>query len=97
MESREFKPGDVLKHFKRDLLPEDQQKTSNDYLYEVICIARHTETNELMLVYKALYGDNNIYTRPLAMAMEEAPRDRYPEEIRCKIQKYRLQHMDSNN
>jgi len=35
--------------------------------YEVIAIARHSETLEPMVVYKALYGDNCIWVRPASM------------------------------
>ena len=39
--------------------------------YEVIAIAKHTETLEDMVVYRALYGDFNIWVRPLAMWNQE--------------------------
>ena len=35
--------------------------------YEVIGIARHSETEEAMVVYKALYGDGGIWCRPAYM------------------------------
>jgi hypothetical protein len=35
--------------------------------YEVIGIARHSETLEPMVVYKALYGDGGIWVRPAGM------------------------------
>ncbi len=40
-------------------------------MYEVIGIARHSETLENMVVYKALYGENEIWVRPAAMWNEE--------------------------
>lgn len=38
--------------------------------YEVIDVARHTETNEEFVVYRALYGDYGLWIRPLAMFTE---------------------------
>jgi hypothetical protein len=38
--------------------------------YEVVGIARHSETLEKMVVYRALYGDNEIWVRPLEMFLE---------------------------
>lgn len=39
--------------------------------YEVIAIARHSETLEEMVVYRALYGEFGIWVRPLTMWEEE--------------------------
>ena len=39
--------------------------------YEVIGIARHSETEEVMVVYRALYGDHGIWVRPASMWNEE--------------------------
>ena len=35
--------------------------------YEVLCIAKHSETLEPMVVYKALYGEGAVWVRPLYM------------------------------
>lgn len=35
--------------------------------YEVIDIATHSETEEKMVVYRALYGERGVWVRPLAM------------------------------
>ena len=43
--------------------------------YEVIGIARHSETTEPMVVYKALYGDGGIWVRPAQMWNETIERD----------------------
>ena len=43
--------------------------------YEVICTARHSETEELMVVYKALYGDGQIWVRPASMWNETVLKD----------------------
>ena len=38
--------------------------------YEVIGIARHSETEEELVVYRKLYDDGSLWVRPLAMFME---------------------------
>ena len=43
--------------------------------YEVLEIARHSETLEEMVVYKALYGDGGIWVRPASMWKETVERD----------------------
>ena len=43
--------------------------------YEVIGIARHSETLEEMVVYRALYGDGGLWVRPAAMWQETVTRD----------------------
>lgn len=84
--AREFKPGDIIGHFKRDLCTE-QERQQNKYLYEVIGTATHSETKEQMLVYKALYAPFEIYVRPLEMAMSKTDKEKYPEAT----QEYRLE------
>jgi len=39
-------------------------------LYELIDVARHSETEEQMAVYRPLYGERNLWVRPLAMFQE---------------------------
>ncbi len=43
--------------------------------YEVIAVARHSETEEPMVVYRALYGEGGIWVRPAAMWNEVIERD----------------------
>ena len=39
-------------------------------MYEAIGLARHSETLEDMVVYRALYGDGGLWVRPAAMFFE---------------------------
>jgi len=39
-------------------------------LYEVMMTAQHSETEEWMVVYKALYGEEGIWVRPYEMFMD---------------------------
>lgn len=43
--------------------------------YEVLAIAKHSETLQDMVVYKCLYGDYSIWVRPLSMFEESITRD----------------------
>ena len=43
--------------------------------YEVIGIAKHSETLEPMVVYRALYGEGGLWVRPAAMWQETVTRD----------------------
>lgn len=57
----EIKPG-KYRHFK-----------GNEY--EVLYLARHSETEEEMVVYRALYGDGGVWVRPASMWLETVERD----------------------
>lgn len=43
--------------------------------YEVLYVAKHSETLEPMVVYKALYDDGGVWVRPLSMWNETVERD----------------------
>lgn len=45
--------------------------------YEVIGTARHSETLEEMVVYRALYGEGGLWVRPASMWNEEVNREDY--------------------
>ncbi len=44
-------------------------------MYEVIGTAKHSETLEEMVVYRALYGDGELWVRPAAMWDEQIQRE----------------------
>ena len=43
--------------------------------YEVLGIARHSETLEEFVVYRAVSGEHGLWIRPAAMFLEEIERD----------------------
>lgn len=43
--------------------------------YQVQGVARHSETNELLVVYTPLYGEGGLWVRPLAMFQESVQHD----------------------
>ena len=43
--------------------------------YEVIGVARDSETMEEMVVYRALYGEQGLWVRPITMFTERVTRD----------------------
>ena len=45
--------------------------------YEVLGVAPHSETQEPMVVYRALYGERGLWVRPAAMWNEWVERDGY--------------------
>ena len=75
-ENRECGKNEVYKHFKGNL-------------YVVLNVARHTETNELFVVYAATKEMQRIYARPLEMFMSEVDREKYPDAK----QTYRFENM----
>ncbi|MBP5609552.1 MAG: DUF1653 domain-containing protein [Lachnospiraceae bacterium] len=89
---RKFHPGDIVKHFKRELLSEEESST-NKYLYQIIGTAEHTETGEELMLYQALYGDFRIYARPYEMFMEKVDREKYPDTR----QEYRFEKWEDGN
>ena len=79
-----FAPGTKVKPFKREI-----ESDGNMYLYEIVGLAHHSETDETLMVYKALYGEGKMCARPIDMFMSEVDHDKYP-DIK---QKYRFEEV----
>ena len=58
--------GRIYRHFKGDY-------------YLVEAVAKDSETNTDMVIYRKLYGDGGLWVRPLSMFLSKVDRDKYPE------------------
>lgn len=54
-------------------------------LYQVLHIARHSETEETLVVYQCLYGDYSIWVRPLTMFLETIALDNGEQQPRFEL------------
>lgn len=57
--------GKTFRHFKGDF-------------YLLLEVGTHSETEEKMAIYKALYGDCGVYVRPLNMFLSKVDKEKYP-------------------
>ncbi|MDE7267739.1 MAG: DUF1653 domain-containing protein [Lachnospiraceae bacterium] len=71
------KPQEIYRHFKGNV-------------YQIITLARHSETNIKMVVYQQLYAPYRVYVRPLDMFMSKIDTKKYPNEKQI----YRFERLD---
>lgn len=70
-----IKPGAIAVHFKRNYLSEEEKINSNKYVYKILAVAEHTDTWVRLVIYKAMYPDENgnfkTFARPLLDFLED--------------------------
>ena len=80
--ARGFLPGAYVRHFKH--------KGSMDGLNRIKCLAEHTETGEVFVIYHKIMDDSHIYARPGDMFLSKVDREKYPDaeqEYRFEVYK----------
>lgn len=82
MEKENLKIKGVYKHFK-----------NNYYILEDV--ATHSETGEKYAVYRQLYGNGELYIRPLDMFLSVVDKNKYP-NVKQKF-RFELQNTEKKN
>ena len=75
---------------ERNIIPGQRWRHFKGKLYQILCVARHSETGEEFVVYRKLYGDGSLWIRPKEMFLGEVDRAKYPD---CE-QRYRFELLD---
>ncbi|MCR5837894.1 MAG: DUF1653 domain-containing protein [Lachnospiraceae bacterium] len=83
---RDITVGDIVRHFKREWIKED----NSEYYYKVLAFASHTETGERLVIYQGMYPPFKVCARPYDMFMSEVDREKYPDVK----QKYRFEKVE---
>ena len=77
---RELYTGDIVVHFKRELMSEEDLKEEpNLYMYEILGEIMSADNLEEMVVYRALYEGNAIYARKKWEFLDCVDKIKYPE------------------
>ena len=59
----------------QDPIPQGIYRHYKGNLYQVLHTARHSETEETLVVYRCLYGEYGVWVRPIEMFGESVPVD----------------------
>lgn len=72
-----FTIGDIVKHFKYDFCTHEA-KEQKRYLYQILNFATNTDTEETMVVYKALYPPFKTWVRTESQFCSLVDKEKYP-------------------